>query len=195
MKKISLMVLVFFLFAPAAFSNRGLSVNVEYGMPSELKTQALGLDFIFNDPGGLGVGASYASPMADNMELILGGTYYQPRTIKRGYVEGLGFNVTDGTYSYLPVYARLKLNSSGSDSDMKLFCGGDLRYAFMGISGKSFNGITINNDIGYGFFGGIEISNIALEVGYIIQNSSWSSSGEAVPMSNTQTYVKGSIYL
>ncbi len=171
----------------------GLNVYLEYGLPSEVVLSLPWGDDAYQDPGGYGLGLSFASSLSDKIDLCFGGTYYFPRTFKYviSGIDGLKYSLTnDPTYNYMPIYARLKFYPSRSYTNYSFFFGGDLRYSLMSVSGKYFEGLTVNNGTGYGFFIGLCTVDFEIEAGYIAQGSTWSAFGDSGNVKNSYYYLK-----
>ena len=193
MNKIILVLLCLLLFGSVSFADE-FSVNVEYGMPSQIDyNRSVGVwNEVYTDPGGIGIGVSYFGSINEKVELGGGGTFFLPRTLKNVRIDGVPFIIiTDANFNYLPLYGRIKFTPR-PESKVKFYVGGDLRYAIISVGGTYFTGISAQGGLGYGFFGGIMFAGEGIvELGYIMQNGTISGPGYSGNFTDNYLYLKG----
>ena len=190
MKKILLVLFCLLLFNSTAFANE-FSVNIDFAMASDIKYSYLGDSYVINNPGGLGIGASYFGQINEKVELGGGATFFFPRSLTRGSINGIpAIILGDANITYIPIYGRIRF-SPRPDSKVKFYFGGDLRYGTVNASGSFFSGATVQGSLGYGLFGGIMIEEFNVELGYIMQNGTFSGGGYTSDFTDNHLYIKG----
>lgn len=198
MKKCGLF-LIAVLFALPIYAGDGLSFNLEYAQPSEIRTSSLGHTLVLTDPGSLGIGISYkTAPLFTTMnypyKLVIGATINPTRMIRTIKIDGTSYSISNGdaSFSYIPVYIRLQTERIISPEFM-WYSGGDIRYAMFGVGGAYLDGVTMGNGVGLGPFIGINVNGFSCELGWIVQTGTYSSASDNKPLSDSFLYLRGSL--